>query len=52
MNPETPSYHPSTFFYQILQKEKLNCDDHQYQPNEQSSLILSDLTEHKSDHDI
>ena len=40
------------FFYQILQKEILNCDGHQYQPNEQSPLILSDLTEHKSDHNI
>ena len=25
---------------------------HQYQPNEQSPLILTELTEHKKDHDI
>ena len=35
--------------------EGLNSDGHQfhqYQPNEQSPLILTELTEHKKDHDI
>ena len=35
-----------------LWKESLNSDGHQYQQNEQSSLILTGLTEHKKDHDV
>ena len=40
---------------QRLWKESLNSDGHQfhqYQQNEQSTLILSELTEHNKDHDI
>ena len=36
-------------------KENLNSDGqqfHQYQHNQQSLLILTELTEHKKDHDI
>jgi hypothetical protein len=40
---------------QRLWKESLNSDGHQfhqYQQNEQSTLILSEFTEHNKDHDI
>jgi hypothetical protein len=43
------------WFYTRLWKENLNSDYHlfhQYQQNEQSFLILTDLTEHKKDHNI
>jgi hypothetical protein len=39
----------------MLYKESLNSDDQQfrqYQQNEQSPLTLTELTEHKKDHDI
>jgi hypothetical protein len=39
----------------ITRKESLNTDGHQfhqYQQNKQSPLILTELTEHKKDHDI
>jgi hypothetical protein len=38
-----------------LRKECLNSDGHQfhqYQQNEQSLLILTELSEHKKEHDI
>ena len=39
----------------MLYKESLDSDDQQfrqYQQNEQSPLTLTELTEHKKDHDI
>ena len=40
----------SALYIQVYEKESLNSDGHQfyqYQQNQQSSLILTDLTEHK-----
>jgi hypothetical protein len=41
--------------FSLLWKESLNSDGHQfhqYQLNEQSPLVLTELTEHKKGHDI
>ena len=35
-----------------LWEESLNNDGNQYQQNKQSPLILTEITEHKKDHDI
>jgi hypothetical protein len=44
-----------TIFWFKLWKENLNSDGHQfnqYQQNKQSPLILTELAEHKQDHDM